>query len=850
MTVYDLLEAITKADDELLLRSEVKHKSYAWVKYAALAACVVLVVAAGFAFGRNRNDLPVEPDVTKPTVITENDVTTSETTSESPDITEDPVEPIVNPNQNIIVDDTAPAPFAHSGGDENAWYYESLLPKIGHISATLYKLVDETEFNKWADSVDVLYREGEDVPTDINSFLNVYAMMNYFNLSDEDVTKAFEYELSQDDPFFMNQEDLNVLLSRDEVAILTHFQSEYSIVIGNRIYSPQWVYENSDKAYKEAGIKPEMLKEKLVLYLQSNLTEEAKSYLADKINRYESSLSPAVGGSDYTFARKYVDEVYNIHIASLIVGREACDAWTNDVFLKKSPEEQEGIPTLYQIIVELGISKEDLIKQNDEYSGTDQYLSDYIIDSLYADDIETMKQLLMSPMALYYNKEIYTFDELMLATDKTTKIPKETLKKYFDYIETVCEKEGTIKYMQEDIDRARQAYGVEGYSNGLTATDLVYVFKDKMNSDLENIDKLNSMPEIDIDLSFGGFGFEGILAYDISEFVSNGVWNPSKNISALPIYKNLAHTKYSGIEPYLSEKELLNFAWDIANKLGTTIRYYDCEYIDPHAFDPDSGFTGKEIQSLTATTPKHIIRISGGGRVSIKFVEPVPLPESYSLAYSQENNDNAILTIEYLCREYSELLGYTEVGYSSPIEYNIYDEIHRSYCAYDISGATDTEDVLSSCFIGNSFVGNDTGTALEYIHMSGYNLLSAELLGNYPIISYDEAKQMLIDGKYLTTVPNEYLNNGRILGTDIRQSVLKYRFGSSDSVYMPYYVFYVLLENAPGELPDDLNTYGVYYVPAVSPAYYNEQPKWGGQFGYFEENAEQLYSDSEDVSFE
>ena len=470
MTVYDLLEAIAATDDELLLRSETKNKSYSWVKYAALAACIALVVAAGFAFGRSRSNLPIEPDVTVPTVITDNDVTTSVTTSmttsvttiEPPITTEKPIEPIVNPNE-VIADETAPAPFAHSGGDEHAWYYEPLQPKLGHIPFTLFEFgdVDEDDFEKWCDSVNIFYYDGEDVPTDINGFLNVYAMMNYFDISDENVIKAFEYELSQDEPFFMNEEDLNVLLSRDEAAILTHFQSEYSIVIGNRIYCPKWVYENSDKAYKEAGIKPDMLKEKLVLYLQSNLTEEAKNYLSDKINRYEGSLSPAVGGSDYTFSRKYIDEVYNIHIASLIVGQEACDAWTHDVFLKKSPEEQEGIPPLYQIIVELGISKEDLIRQNNEYRGPNEYLSDYMIDSLYAEDIETMKQLLMSPMALYYDKEIYTFDELMLGTDEAFRIPKETLKEYFDLIETYCIEEKTIKYMQEDIDRAREIYGVE-----------------------------------------------------------------------------------------------------------------------------------------------------------------------------------------------------------------------------------------------------------------------------------------------------------------------------------------------------------------------------------------------------
>ena len=69
---------------------------------------------------------------------------------------------------------------------------------------------------------------------------------------------------------------------------------------------------------------------------------------------------PAIGGSDPTFSRKYIDEVYNIYICDEIVGREASDKWVYEVFLKLSPEEQEALPNVYMMIVDLGISKEAL----------------------------------------------------------------------------------------------------------------------------------------------------------------------------------------------------------------------------------------------------------------------------------------------------------------------------------------------------------------------------------------------------------------------------------------------------------------------------------------------------------
>ncbi|MBR3762013.1 MAG: hypothetical protein IKK59_04660 [Lachnospiraceae bacterium] len=180
---------------------------------------------------------------------------------------------------------------------------------------------------------------------------------------------------------------------------------------------------------------------------------------ASKTNEETSTEIPAIGGGDYAFLRKYIDEVYNIQLASEVVGAEACDEWVDNVLLKKPAEEQEAIPPIYQMIVDLEISKEDLIKKNNENGGI--YLSAETIDALYLEDIEEVKKALMSPLALYQDGEIYTFEELSKKTRMAVNIPTETLDEYFDYIETVCEQNGIIKYMQEEIDNARTMNGIE-----------------------------------------------------------------------------------------------------------------------------------------------------------------------------------------------------------------------------------------------------------------------------------------------------------------------------------------------------------------------------------------------------
>lgn len=170
---------------------------------------------------------------------------------------------------------------------------------------------------------------------------------------------------------------------------------------------------------------------------------------------------PMIGGSDYAFSRKYVDKVYDIYLASQIVGQEARDEWVNNVLLVKAPEEQTEIPPLYQMIHDLNISKEDFVAKNAEnIDSPGMYFSEDIISALYLEDIEEMKKQLVNPLALYYDGEIYTFDELSQSQNarKAAKIPADVMNNYLGYIELVCEENGVMKYMQEDINRVQNTY--------------------------------------------------------------------------------------------------------------------------------------------------------------------------------------------------------------------------------------------------------------------------------------------------------------------------------------------------------------------------------------------------------
>ena len=94
--------------------------------------------------------------------------------------------------------------------------------------------------------------------------------------------------------------------------------------------------------------------------------------------------------------------------------------------------------------------------------------------------------------------------------------------------------------------------------------------------------------------------------------------------------------------------------------------------------------------------------------------------------------------------------------------------------------------------------------------------------GDYPLISVQEAKELLLNGNYISDVMYELMGEEYIKKTE-----LIYRLGVHEEYFMPYYRFYVELPQV--EKNDGMKTYGAFYVPAVKGAYISNMPVWGGE---------------------
>lgn len=94
-------------------------------------------------------------------------------------------------------------------------------------------------------------------------------------------------------------------------------------------------------------------------------------------------------------------------------------------------------------------------------------------------------------------------------------------------------------------------------------------------------------------------------------------------------------------------------------------------------------------------------------------------------------------------------------------------------------------------------------------------------MGDYPIISTDEAYELLLEGHSITSVPYA------ITDTELIGKVeLVYRSSNTEKTFLPYYRFYIELPEMRRE--DGLTDYGAYYVPAIQEEYIRNIPLWEG----------------------
>lgn len=354
---------------------------------------------------------------------------------------------------------------------------------------------------------------------------------------------------------------------------------------------------------------------------------------------------------------------------------------------------------------------------------------------------------------------------------------------------------------------------------------------------------LGDLPMLAITEDSGeAMGFEGYTAYDISEIVNNNPWTETAKISTLPVYQNLLaydeNYQVLGADFDKMKELLLN----IAGRLDM-----DVDNLEITDNAPDEKTQAAITEKLVKTgesvpegyfAPSAVILEDNGIEIEvdqqmtakITFDPAITLPNEYNFT-NYATYEQVAAVAEYLKEKYKDLIGmdnpqvnihggdYATFSGEDIESYGAQQAQRYSIEFYDGSGDS-TNQIINYNFFRVAFYCNDD-SKLFLARVFQPNLSGK--VEDYPIITADEAKELLENGNYITTVPEE------LPGLEYVAKVeLVYRTGGTEQYFMPYYRFYVELPDMERE--NGLKTYGAYYVPAVEGEYISNMPVWDGRF--------------------
>ena len=315
------------------------------------------------------------------------------------------------------------------------------------------------------------------------------------------------------------------------------------------------------------------------------------------------------------------------------------------------------------------------------------------------------------------------------------------------------------------------------------------------STDSSTLSPDTDLPTLEIGAHDGGYGYEGYLAHDISELVNANPWNENISLAALPVFR---------VKNDTSENKLEELITATAGKLN--LKGFN-------SFTNDGGAVFSESESIKITATDI--------GIFVYFKKAESLPERYNFGYYSSYKDMK-KSAGYLKNKYSAL--FKDGKYILNLYGGDCDIYGRQ--SYHITFYKDSDDIVQKIinynFYKTYFTPNDNGE-LEHISTVSPNL--GDKIGNYPVISPDKAKELLYDGKYVTSSPTAIKKSDKTAQTE-----LVYRFAPWEKYYIPYYRFFVAEESTGNESLEKqgFKIYCAYYVPAVEEKYIANMPLWNG----------------------
>ncbi len=344
---------------------------------------------------------------------------------------------------------------------------------------------------------------------------------------------------------------------------------------------------------------------------------------------------------------------------------------------------------------------------------------------------------------------------------------------------------------------------------------------------------------------FGGGGGEDYIVADVEDLKSANPWTGDAELKTLPVYQNVYVSSEDIPESVrmtegltgrrASQEEMEAAARAVAQELNvevSSVELFPSEELIQR-FKTQKGEVPKEYQYVNSVTLN-----CGGGEISIEadtelnihisFEPGLVLPEEYALK-PDASYEEQIKRGEYLIEQYSKLL-HMEKPVLNIDRKRSFEGM--SFCSV-YEGAGDlTQQLVNYSMNTADFTFFSEG---ELAGIRLYRRDISEKIGDYPIITAEQAQEKLAAGGYIGGAAAQFPGEEHIVHTELV-------YPTDQVLWMPYYRFYAEIgfdqlsyppETEAEKISRDgrpLKAYAAFYVPAIEDGYLERMPDINGRF--------------------
>ena len=295
----------------------------------------------------------------------------------------------------------------------------------------------------------------------------------------------------------------------------------------------------------------------------------------------------------------------------------------------------------------------------------------------------------------------------------------------------------------------------------------------------------------------GGGGLN-LYAYTPADLEDGNPWDPETCPASLPVFKNLAYTDEGRRPGLLGEEEMRKKAEGIASLLGQTVT------------------ESKSVSWLTASTKEGThLQIEPDGTALVGFGEGTM--KSFPLSRHGGTREEAEKTLLRFADKYQGLLQFASPAAAVSDTPGFVRYLHAYwFTLFDRTGDPVTDILNYNLRYAVVYPGEDG-------NLSGVRICDAlshaEYVGDYPILSPEEAADAFFAGEYGELEEIEtYKTDKKVTREDVTQIKLLYHDSSIYNEYfLPYYELLVKIEEKNAD--ENLSILKAYYDRGDDPAF-------------------------------